>query len=167
MTQQDHLAAVLRADDDRCFMRSAQRVVEQPPPGGEGQEQPDRQRREPAPEPGIPGSGRVEEPLGLAERRVADQRQQRGGDRAEEDQPRVREGDAAEDVAAQTLRADGRRDRRHADRGDRRHPHPAQQDRHGQGQLDEPQPLPGGHPQPDGRLADSRVDAPQAPGSCS
>ena len=108
------------------------------------------------------GTGRVEQSLELAEGGVAGQGQERRRDRAEEDLVRVGRGDAAEDIAPEVRRADRGGDRRHADRGDRGHADPAQDDRHGQRELDDPEALPAGHPHPERGLGDAPIDAPQA-----
>ena len=79
MPQENHLAAVLGADRDRGPVRSAHRMVEQPAPGGEGEQETDRHGGDPATASRTAGPGRVEQPLGLTQRRVTAQRQDRRG----------------------------------------------------------------------------------------
>ena len=160
VAQQDHLAAVLRADHDRLDP-GAIRLIEPPAPGRQREQGQDGRNGEDGADARVSRPGRIECAFDLAERRVAGQGQQRRRDRPEQDQSRVRQGHAPVDVAAEPFGPDRRGDGRHADRGHGRDPHAPEDDRHGQRKLYDPEPLPGRHPQPDRRLGHPSGYAPQ------
>ena len=93
-----------------------------------------------------------------AEQTVHHQGQYGRGDRPGQDEAGVHGRDAAVDVGAEAARADGRGDGGRSHGHDRGDPHPGQDHRQGQGQLDAPQSLAVGHPEAGRRLHHRRID---------